>query len=62
MVGFAEENLIRGKDARIDYWVVKEEPQLEKQITEVLQKWFSGEWKINATFSARVGMDQRIEI
>lgn len=62
MVDSAEENLIRSKDARIDYWVVEGEPQLEKQITEALQKWFSDEWKINAAFSARVGMDQRIKI
>lgn len=61
-VSAQEESLIRAKDARIDYWVVEGQRQLEKQITEALQKWFADVWKISVAFSARTGMDQRIKV
>lgn len=58
----AVENLIRSHHARIDFWVIEGEPLLEKIITQSLCDWFGDVWKIKPSFSARLGMDQRMQI
>lgn len=57
-----QEKLIHACQARIDFWVVAGEPELEKEITREILEWFSKVWKIHPLFSAREGMTLREEI
>ncbi|WP_373999216.1 hypothetical protein [Bdellovibrio bacteriovorus] len=58
----AQEKLIQEHQARIDFWIVEGERELEKDITRAIQDWLLNEWKINPLFSAREGMILREEI
>ena len=57
-----QKNLLDQYDARVDFWVIEDGSDLEKIITEELRNWFKDTWKINVLFSARVGLDKRIQI
>lgn len=48
--------------ARVDFWVIEDNSDIEKIITEELQAWFKNIWKINVLFSARIGLNKRIGI
>lgn len=52
----AQEKLIQDHQARIDFWIVEGERELEKDITRAIQDWLLNEWKITPLFSAREGM------
>ena len=57
-----QRNILDQYDARVDFWVIEDSSDLEKIITEELRDWFKNVWKINVLFSARVGLNKRVEI
>lgn len=55
------EPVLRSSDARIDYWVRSDEREADAQITQMIRNWLTNNWKIKPLFSARSGMDLRIQ-
>lgn len=57
-----EIEIIKKTQARIDFWVIEDESDIEKEIIIALGHWFKDVWKISALLSARKELTHRIAL
>ncbi len=57
-----EVEILNAHHARVDCWIIDHDSDLEKEIIASLMEWFKTTWNIKVLFSARVGLDKRINI
>lgn len=58
-----QQRMLETFDARIDYWTVDDLAlELKIEILKDLREWLRDIWKIRPMFSARRGMDERLDL